>query len=482
MFQKKVLAVIFTTIIINFVFTDGKAQQQWSLKQCIDYALENNISIKEAGLQSRLAALDYHLSRLSVFPSVSAGTNLGYSSGRNQDPTSFNLITAGYLSNGYQLQAGVDIFNWFSKKNTIAARENNLLMQGELLEKARNDIALNIATAYLQVILAQKQMEITDVKIEQTRQQLQLVKLQVAAEKIPLLQQQQVEAQLAMDESAKTDAAVAISRQLLLLKALLNMDAAVNFDVIVPGAIDKIPLESIARLQPEYVYNSALQNLPQQKADSFNIVAAKYTKAAARGQMFPTVSLFTSFGTTYNNRAQTITGKNTVNSPIGSVNINAVNYQVYPLNPFEIYSYGKIQYFNQLNQNFRQSIGISVNIPIFSNGTLKGNYKRAIINEEQALLRKQQNSFTLKQDIYQAYNDASAALQKVNAQQKAVETNEIAYKLANQRFQVGLLSSFELLNTQNQLATAKLQLLYARFDYIFKIKLLEFYKGEGLKL
>ena len=125
------------------------AQEKWDLKRSVDYALTNNISVKQADVQARLSELVLKQGRLSQFPNLNVGGNVGYSSGRNQDPTNFSLITTGYLSSGFSLQSGVDLFNWFSKRNTIAGNQLDAEASRAGVEKVRNDIALNVAAAYL---------------------------------------------------------------------------------------------------------------------------------------------------------------------------------------------------------------------------------------------------------------------------------------------------------------------------------------------
>ena len=141
-----------------------------------------------------------------------------------------------------------------------------------------------------------------------------------------------------------------------------------------------------------------------------------------------------------------------------------------------------MSYFDQLNQNFRQSVGISISVPILNGGVLRTNWQRSRLNIKKFELQQEQNSFTLKQDIYTAYNDAVAAIQKFNANKKTVEASQKAYDYATKRYDLGLLSTYDLITTQTTLQQAKSQLLYSQYDYVFKMKLLEFYKGQGLKL
>ncbi|HYM93303.1 MAG TPA: TolC family protein [Chitinophagaceae bacterium] len=462
-------------------FFRSSAQDKWDLRKCVEYALQNNITVKQADLQIRFAKLDLTQSKLSQYPFVNFNGNLGYSSGRNQDPTSFSLITTGYLSNGYSLQASVDLFNWFTKKNTVAVKNYNMLATQAGADKARDDISLNVAVAYLQVLLAKEQANLAAIQVSQTRAQLENTRKQVDAGNLPELNAAQLESQLAADSSNLIGAQTSAQELLLQLQALLNLDAAADFDIAsVP--VDLVPVESLADLQPETVYNLAIANLPQQKVDELNLKAALKSVEVARGSMYPVFSLFGSLGSTYNNRANEITSKIQVNAPVGTVTVGGTSYQVYPLNPFDVYNYGKIAYFNQLNQNFRQSVGISVSVPILNGGNLRTGWQRSKLSLRQTELQNEQNSMTLKQNIYKAYNDALAAFEKFNANKKAVETAQKVYDFATKRYDLNLLSTYDLLNSQNSLLTAKTQLLYTHYDYVFKMKLLEFYKGQGIKL
>jgi outer membrane protein len=470
-----------TLLLIFLIRPAGFTQEKWDLRRCVEYAFEHNISVRQADLQIRFAELDLQQTQLSRFGAMQLSSNLGYSSGRNQDPTSFDLITLGYVFNNYSLQASVDIFNWFSKKYTIEGRDLDLQSRRAGLEKAKNDVALNIAIAYLQVLLAREQAHLSTAQVEQTRVQLESTRRQVDAGNLPELSAANLEAQLATDSTNLINAETLARQYLLQMKALLNMDPALPFDIITPP-VELIPVESLADLQPEYVFKLATSSMPQQLADSIDVQAALKYVDASRGAMYPTISIFGSLGSTFNNRSKKVVEVKQVSPPIGIVTVNGTDYTVFPSSPFEQPVTGPYPYFEQLNENFRQSIGIGISVPIFNGGLLRSNWKRSKLNVQQAELVREQNSFTLKQDIYTAYNDAVAALQKFNASRKAVETAQKAYDFAVKRYELGLLSTYDLITTQTTLAVAKSQLLYAQYDYVFKIKLLEFYKGQGLKL
>jgi outer membrane protein len=479
MFNGTRISLLIALLILGAL--PGFSQEKWDLRRTVEYAMENNISVRQADLQIRFAELELHQSKQSQYGSAQYSTNLGYSSGRNQDPTTFDLITQGYVFNNHTLQAGVDIFNWFSKKNTIAGRELDVRATQAGFEKAKNDIALNVAIAYLQVLLTREQANLSRALVAQTVSQLDATRKQVAVGKLPELSAASLEAQLATDSANLIAAETSASQFLLQLKALLNLDPALPFDIVTPP-VELIPVETLADLQPENVYRIAITSMPQQLVDSLNVMAARKYVDAAKGAMYPTISLFGSLGTAFNNRSKQVTGVTQFTPPIGTVNVNGTPYTVYSIEPFEQPVIGSFSYFDQLNQNFRQSIGLGISVPIFNGGALRANWNRAKLNVKSAELLQEQNSFTLKQDIYTAYNDAVAAMQKFNANKKAVETAQKAYDFAVKRYEVGLLSTYELITTQTTLAQAKSNLLAAQFDYVFKMKLLEFYKGQGLKL
>ncbi len=459
----------------------GQTVDKWDLKKCVDYALEHNISVRQADLQIRFAKLDYQQSKLAQYPGANLSSSTGYSAGRNQDPTSFSLITTGYVFDNYSLQANVDLFSWFTKKNTIAVKDLNLKATEAGVEKAKNDVALNVAVAYLQILLAREQVNLAKSKVDQTKAQLESTRKQVDAGKLPELNAVNVESVLASDSSVLISAETAAQQSLLQMKALLNMDAAASFDIVTPP-VELIPIENIADLQPDAVYNLALISMPQQKVDELNLKAALKSVEVARGSMYPTISLFGSLGSRFNNKSKEIISKTQLNAPVGTVTVGGTPYMVYPVTPFYDYAYGKINYFDQLNQNFSQSIGLSVSVPILNGGSLRTAWQRSKLSVKQVELTKEQNSFTLKQDIYKAYNDAVASIQKFNADRKTVVSSQKAYDFAIKRYELGLLSTYDLITTQTNLQQAKSRLLYSQYDFVFKMKLLEFYKGQGLKL
>lgn len=464
-----------------------KAQEKWDLLRCIQHAMENNLTVKQTALQEKLSAITLKQSKLSQYPSLNFSNSASFNSGRNQNPTSYSLTTQSYISDNMQLQTSGDIFNFFSKRNTIAANEWELLASKAGTDKLKNDIALTVANLYLQALLAIEQVKIAEVQLLQSQAQYSNTRKLVDAGSLPELNAVELESQVAQDSSTVITAKGNVTSALLSLKAYMSIDAAAPFEIDTPPA-DKIFVEKIADLDPAAVYASAIANLPQQKYNDFKLKAAAKSVAAAKGALYPTLSGFGSLSSGYiASRTpyyqQIPTGNNT---PTGLVTIvNGVTYNVYSpeVSQGPRLGYTKSDAFGrQLSDNFRQSIGLSISVPIFNGWQSRAAYERSKINVKSLELQRDIDNQKTKQDIYSAYNSALVALQKFNAGKKALETTERSFFYAQKRYDVGMLSTLELITNQNTLFTQRLQNVLNQFDYVFKMKVLEFYKGQGLKL
>lgn len=474
--------------VLFFFFFSSSAQQQWNLKSCVEYAMNHNFSVSQSDIQSKISALTYKQAKLSMYPGLNLNTNTAYNSGNNQDPTTFTRVTQNYLSAGLQLQSSAEVFNFFSKKNAAAANEWELMAARANVNKVKNDVALSTANAYLQVLLSKEQEKIVAVQIQQTQAQLTSVKKMVAVGTLPELNAIQLQAQLASDSSSYITAVGNTQQSMLLLKSLMNIDVQQPFEIETP-AITAIPIENIADLQPDFVYSEALKNQPQQLSDEYKLKAAQLTVKSTKATMLPSFSAFGSTGSNYlsfNKRA--VYSKQLVGYQSTGLVADAGNGILYDVQS-PIYSNGNISgyikpnsFSSQLSDNFRKSIGLNISIPIFNGGNAKIAYQKSKLNRQLLESQKEQNSQKLKQDIYQAYNACLIALQKFNAGKKIMEASELAYSYANKRFNIGSLSTYDLITSQNNLLKAKLEFSISQFDYVFKMKVLEFYKGVGLKL
>jgi outer membrane protein len=464
------------------------SQNKWDLKRCIEYALQNNVTVRQSLVQAQLTGLNYQQNKLSLYPNLNFSGNSAFNSGNNQDPTTFSRVTQNYLSAGFQLQSSADLFNFYRKRNLLAASAWEAMAATANVGKIQNDIALSTANNYLQVLLAMEQMKIAGVQIEQTSTQLKQVQKMVAVGTLPELNATQLEAQLALDSSNYITASGNVQQAILTLKQFMSMSPSDSFDIETP-AVDQIPVEAIADLQPEFVFQEAMKNQPLQKGNDYRLKAAQKMKLASKAAFYPSFSAFGFLGSNYLNfKKQPIYSRSIIGyqstglfADAGNGILLDVQSPVFQNNSIAGYIRSR-SFVTQLNDNFRKSLGISITVPIFNSGSAKIGYERSLLNYQSAKLQQEQDDLKLKQDIYQAYQSALVALQKFDAGKKTVASNEKAYEFATKRFAIGALSTFDLITTQNNLLRARLENTMNHFDYVFKMKVLEFYKGAGLKL
>jgi len=482
------LKVLIFILSLLFVSDSIDAQQKWDLKTCVEYAIEHNKGVQLAEVQAKIAAISYKQSQLSILPGLNLSTNGAFNTGNNQDPTTFSRVTENYLSAGMQLQSSTEIFNFYSKRNRIEANKWETMAAVADFSKIKYDIGLSTANAYLQTLLAKDQIKIASVQITQTQSQLNVTRKMIEAGALPELNAIQLEAQLAFDSSNYITAEGNFNQAKLALKSLLGLDAAVAFDIETPP-IESIPVESIADLQADFVFQEALKNQPQQIGNSYRIKAAEKNMYAAKASQYPTLSAFGSISSNYLAfKKRPIYEKEIVGYQSTGLIANVgggVFYDVQSpiLSNGNIDSYFKSGSLNtQLKDNLRKAIGLSINVPLFNGGIAKANFERSKLSMQSAKLQEEQDNLKLKQDIYQAYTSALTSLQRFNSSKKGVEANQKTYDFASKRFSIGALSTFDLISTQNNLLRSKLEYSINQFDFVFKMKVLEFYKGLGLIL
>jgi len=478
--QMKHTLLVLTALGITAVL---HSQGKWSLEQCVEYAVEQNISVKQADVQARIDRLTLDQSKAALYPTANMQHSAGYQFGRSIDPTSNQFTTNEILFANHSLNVNADLFNWFRKRNTVAANGFAYEASVAKFDKARNDVALNVANAYLAALLSNEQINVAAVQLEQSREQRDNIKKQVLAGALPELNLAEMETQLASDSATLIDTRADYRLRLLQLQALLNLDAAAVFDIQAPP-VDSIPVEPLSDLEPAVVFNAALVNLPQQKINELNVKAAAKNALVAKAAMYPSLGFGGGLDAKYSNAQKLIPNAyKTGIVPIGIVLFNGTDYPVNSLAP-QTYpvSFKKGNYFNQLSANFSQNLGIGLSIPIFNGNQARTNWKKAKLNVESQELLQEQDAQTLKQDIYQAHTNAVAAIEKYHASRIAMASAQKAYDFARKRFDVGLLKPIDLITNQNNLFRAKINMLSAQYDYVFKLKLLEFYKGRGIKL
>lgn len=480
--MKKTLSIILSSILL-FFSAQTHAQEKWDLRRCVEYAVANNINIKQADVQAKISALTLNQSKLQRWPTANFQNSNGFQFGRSIDPATNGFTTDQVTFSQFGLSTNVTLFNFNSQKNTILGNEFETKAQSANVDKWKNDISLSVAAAYLQALLSREQVNISKVQIVQTTEQLTNTRKLVNAGSLPELNAAELEAQLARDSSTYVVAFSTYQTNLLALKVWMNLDPALPFDLDTPP-VNMIPVETFADLQPEAVYQLAIANMPLQRVNGLRLQSLEKFVKAAKGNMYPTIGAFGNLNSAFSSAFTTLPkGANIpVVIPIGFTSAGSpTNLNVFR-EAFVPAATQKATFGRQLDYNFRQSVGISLTVPIFNGGQARTAWQRSKLNYQNQQLQVERDNQTLKQDIYRAYNDASAAFQRFQASVKSVQTAEYSYELTRKRYEAGLLRTIDLITNQNNLFRARLEKISNQFDYVFRMKVLEFYKGQGLKL
>lgn len=465
------------------------AQDKWDLRRCVEYAMANNISIKQADIDSRTAKLSYDQAKMTQFGSANAATALGLNFGRSINQTTNIYTNTQGISQYYTLNANVTLFNWFSLRRSTEANKVLYDARVVMIDKIKNDITLNVAAAYLQALLSKQQVALAITKLGLTKHQLENTKALVNAGSVPELNAAELEVQFATDTAAVITAQESYDINNLQLKAILNLDAAAPFDLDTPP-VESIPVEPIATLQPEEVYAIAVGTFPQQKLNDLLISGYQKLVEVSRGRLYPTLSAYGALGDNFFNNLQKQTFVSQPPVPTQGYALDPVTSAQYPVYvPTGEIKYSSQPFFNsfqgygnQLSNNFGQQVGLQLNIPIFNGNSARTNYKKSQLNVASAKLNKDNDLLALKQGIYQAYYNAVASMEKFEANKKNVVVAERSFDLATKRYNIGMLNTIDYLVNQNSLFTARINVLNAQYDYIFRMKVLEYYKGLGIKL
>lgn len=471
----------FSTLLFLAITFSAASQDKWDIRRCIDHAKANNITVKQAQAQAQLSQINYKQARMSRIPTLNGNFNTNYQRGLNENPTTGTLESSNFIAGNMGLQAQYNIFNWGARKYNIAA--NDLLAKADALgiSRAQNDISLFVANAFLQVMLRREQIKINEVQLGQSRAQLSNTRKLVNAGSQPELNAIQIEAQLARDSALLLQTKALEKQALIDLQASLNLDLSTPFDIAAPP-VETIVMDNITDLQPEAVFAIALKNQPSLQITALRIESASTQVKAARAGMYPTLSAFGSLNSRFINASIPTLVDVQLNQPTGAIVIDNSGNRFNVLAPKAVFESRQLALFRQLNTNFGQSIGLSVNIPLFNQYNTRSQWERSKVNVIQASLQDEQERLNLQSNIYKAYQDAVASLEIYNASVRSVEASDKAFSISQKRYDIGLLGTLDYIITQGNLNRARIEAISNRYDYIFKMKVLEFYKAAGITL
>ena len=438
-------------LIITAGINQAVAQEAWSLEQCIDYALENNIVIKQQELNTIVQDNLLQQSRLNRLPTLNANTQTSVNYGRALDFRTNIYIDRNTHSYSYNAGTNLTLFNGFQITNTI--RQNNLDLMASIadLDRLKNDISLNIASAYLQILFSKELVEIAENQLDITRQQVERTERLVDAGSLPMGNLLEIRAQEAGDNLRLVNARNQLTLSYLALTQLLELPDVEDFTIEIPD-FDGVPVTPpLYQVQP--VYESALEVQPQVRSAEYQVESSRAGLSIARGRRSPRLFLSGSYGS-------------------GFQQVLSDHDGTYETPPFR----------DQIRNNQSTTFTMGLSIPIFNAGqvnTAIANAQIGILNAEYGMQRVKNQ---LYQEIQQAYADVVAAHENFLATEVALESIEESFRHMEQRFEVGMVTTIEFNQALNQLTTTRSELLRAKYEYIFKSSILEFYMGEEIML
>lgn len=459
----------------------AQSDSVWTVQRCIDYALEHNLSVQNQELLVDNNRVNLKQSQMNRIPSLNASANYGYNWGRSINPET-NLVTLQEQANGYgSLSASWLIFNGGNVMNTI--RQNKaLLSNGENdLEKAKNDVILNIVTYYTNVIFNKELLANAQLQYRSTESQLDRTQKQVDAGALPKSSALDLQAQLASNELNVIDADNRLQLSLLQLKQAMLLPGTSTLDVIIP----EIELDSsmLADINAEIIYEMAESTMPEIKSADGQVEAADIAIAVAKSNYYPSLRLNAGLSTNYSSliadRGLSEWDGTYNDVVIGFVGTSAGQQVVTPVKNYNELPYSTGQ---QLSDNFGQSVSLSLSIPIFNNYQANSAVQRAKISRERATVQAQQQRQILRQTIETASNDALSSAKSYVSSFKRVEAQEESFRATKQRYENGAANYTEYQIAENNLFQAKSDLLRAKYNFIFKLKILDFYQGKPIEL
>ncbi len=469
---------LFPVIILLCLSLNSISQSNvWNLQQCVDYAQKNNIALKQAELSTLINKNNALQSKAVILPTLNAGAQHTYNFGRTIDRYTNTFANSQVLSQNFFISSNVVLWSGLAQYNNIKANEYNYLSSTENFLQQKNDLALNVATAYINVIFTEELSVISKSQLEISKLQLSRTEKLAEAGTIAKSSVFDLKAQLANDEVNLTNSDNNYQLAMLTLKQLLNLDSVNNFSISRPN-IDVLSLE-LAGISVQNVYEEALKNQHSVKGAQYNLLAAEKNLDVAKGKVSPTLSATGSLGT----------GTSELNKKIDGVNYLGFEQAPYLTQSGEIIYQPKTEvltskkpFVDQFNENVNKSVGFTLSIPLYNGLQTYTGIKNAKLNALNAKYAQDLIEQNLYKTIAQAYANAKASLNRYNSNKIAVEASEQSYNYSQQKYNVGSISTFDFSNSKTRLQNAQSNLIQAKYDYVFRLKVLDYYQGKPLVL
>lgn len=466
----------------------AQSGDSWTLERAVEHALNNNLQVKQLDNLAEIARLNRQQAKNSRLPTASGSTNLGVQLGRTIDPTTntFNQQTIGFQ--GYQLQAGVTLYNGGLIKNNLRQADLNFAA-AELDRKITgNNIGLQVASGYLNIVLLKEQLTNTRAQLQLTNDQLNNTDVLIKAGALPPAERFDLVAQQAANQRTIVDLENQVELAELSLKILLELDYNAEFQVVTPD-LNPSEAELFATYDVNKVYVSARGIQPTVAAAEIRRDAAEMGIEIAKAGMRPTVSLFGSISTNFSTASKDFSDPEVLEEPTVSfgapmpVQINGEDALISRLQSTGgVFDFPTIGYFDQLDRNFGQSAGLSLSVPIYSQGRNQLSVQRAKVQRANAIIDIERADNQLRNDVELALADLRGAQETYRAALASEEASKLAYENVQRSFKAGAANSLQLVTASNRYEQAQTERTRSKYQLIFNRQVIRFYLGQGFSL
>ena len=476
--------IYFLSFLSLLAFQIKGQDQAWTYAECLDYALENNLDVKRGELTLQMDEVDLKQSKADIWPNVNFGTQYAINWGRSIDPTTNLFISQRIQSMGVQGGASVTVFGGMQRMNTIKQNKIDLEASQNELEKAKNDVILNVVTFYTNVIFNQELLETAELQLGTTDQQLTRTQKLVDAGSVAISEVLDLQSQKASNELEVINAENSLNLALLNLKQVMQMPAAEELEVVVPEM--EAEEYGFSLLSVGDIYQAAEISQPEIKSADLDVESSLMGERIAKGALYPSLSVGYSMFTNYSDALDPRTERDGTFGPPGEI-VDAgfltgdptQTVTLFTPNPNFIEVDNGV--WDQFSDNISRSLNFTLSVPVFNGLSVRSSQQRATIFREQAEITAREVRNQLRQIIETAYNDAFAASKAFEASQRQVEALEESFRVTEKRYNLGAVNFVDYQIAQNNLFTAKSDLVRTKYDFIFKTKILDFYQGNPIE-
>ena len=471
--MNKVASLIFCFLS----FTINAQVKKYTLLECVNIALEKNIRIQQSEFDLEGADIDRGDAIGNFLPRINAQSQHIWNNGLSQNITNglIENLTTQFSSFGGNL--GVTLFSGKQNINQLARANLNIISRQYQLEDMKDDISLFVANSYLQVMFNKEFEQVQRYQLEIAKQELERTQLRISAGVQTQAEIYEIEANLASQEQALVQSENATRLSLISLAQSLLITDYENFDIA--DVNFNVPLSQILLEKPKKIFEKSLTLRNDIKVAATNIEIAKTDIDLAKGALLPTLSAFYNYNTRISYSDRFIETGNFIETPIGIVKENgSLVVTQFPERAIT----DPLSFGDQFRQNDGHSYGLALNIPIFNGLSIKNNIKRRKLNLKRSETQFEQTKLDLENTINQAFNNAEGAFKFYEASEKTLKARKEAYFIAEKQFEAGVLNSYDFIQIKQRYDIAASDNVRAKYDYIFKLKVLEFYFGVEIAI